>query len=401
MATVITDDKYYKDIAQAIREGDPSLSQMRPAMMPLGVKRATQTAKNEGKSIGYTEGKTDGVAEGRQAESEERNAQEAQYLADINAKITVYGASEAETLSDVPQAVGDVYGKGKSDGEQTESEKRDQQDAQYLNNINTELVACGVAEAEALSDVPQSVLAVGSEMHRKGYSGGYNDGYEIGKQSERDRFWDAFQDYGNRTDYAYAFRRWNIDYLRPKYKIQNITLRADTFFQYSKMKKIEAAYFDLTGINGLPSNSSRGATYGMFDACIQLEEIEDLNIPAGAYYATWHNCVSLKKIAVVRCAAGKAFTMAFVNCNALEDVTFTGTMSMNGLDLQYSPKLNRASIESLIDVLSASTSGLTVTLSKAAVNAAFETSEGANDGSASDEWATKILEKSKWTISLI
>ena len=300
MATVITDDKHYSDIAAKIRERAESDAVYKPSEMAAGIEAVHAKA--------YENGHTDGYAEG--------------------------------------------------------------------NLIGSE------------------------EGYNNGYNNGYNAGTADGVQSEYDRFWDAFQDFGSRTDYAWAFRRWNTEYIRPKYKVQNITLKSESFFQYSAVKKIEAEYFDFTGIDSITGQSS-GAAYAMFNACRQLEEIEDLNIPEGAYYGTWYNCVSLKKIAVVRCAAGKAFTIAFQNCEALEDVTFTGTMSTNGLDLQYSPKLSRASIESVIDVLSTSVSGRTVTLSADAVNAAFETSEGANDGVSSEAWATLIATKSNWTISLV
>ena len=224
------------------------------------------------------------------------------------------------------------------------------------------------------------------EGYESGHANGYSAGYAEGAQTEYDRFWNEFQDYGERTDYTYAFRYWGGDYIRPKYKVQNITGQAAVMFQHAKVKKLEAAHFDLTGADKLTDT-----VYGMFNGCRQLEEIEDLNIPATNYTGTWFNCVSLKKIAVVRCMAGKAFSSAFGNCEALEDVTFTGVMSTNGLNLQYSTKLNRASIESVINVLSTSTSGRTVTLSKTAVNNAFEDSE----------WEALIATRSNWTISLI
>ena len=237
--------------------------------------------------------------------------------------------------------------------------------------------------------------------YTEGHTFGISEGYDIGSKNEYDRFWNEFQDYGNRTDYGWSFRCWGGDYIRPKYKIQTFTFRSDSMFQLSRVKKIEAAYFDFSGINSLPNNSPNGATYCMFNASKRLEEIEDLNIPAGNYHSTWHNCTALKKIAVVRISADNTFTNAFNNCTALEEVTFSGTLAKNGLNLQYSPKLNRASIESVINVLSTSTSGLKVTLSKAAVNKAFETAVGANDGVGSAEWTALIATKSNWTISLI
>ncbi len=349
MATVKTDSRYYSDIAGKIRERAGTATKYKPSEMADGVETACDTS--------YSDGLEDGRVNGKQAEAAARDAREAQYLANINTKVTAYGVSEAETLSDVPQTIEVVYNKGGQAG--------------YENGLDD------------------------------GYLRGHAAGVTEGKQSEYDRFWDTFQDYGNRIDYMWAFRHWNTDYIRPKYKVQNITQSSDSFFQHSTVKKIEAEYFDFTGINQLTLLPPQGAAYAMFNACRQLEEIEDLNIPAGAYYGTWYNCVSLRKIAVIRCTAGKAFTIAFNNCTALEDVTFTGTMSMNGLDLQWSTKLSKASIENIIGVLSASVSGCTVTLSKTAVDKAFETLPGVRDGSTSDAWAALIGTKPTWTVALV
>jgi hypothetical protein len=91
----------------------------------------------------------------------------------------------------------------------------------------------------------------------------------------------------------------------------------------------------------------------------------------------------------------------FESLYGLKEVRFNGTIGQNGLNFQWSTKLSKASIESVITALSPNTSGLSVTLSKTAVNAAFETSVGAKDGSASAEWATLIATKQNWTINLV
>lgn len=49
--------------------------------------------------------------------------------------------------------------------------------------------------------------------------------YDAGKKSQYDEFWDAYQNYGNRTVYAYRFAgNWASALFRPKYPIK---LRAD------------------------------------------------------------------------------------------------------------------------------------------------------------------------------
>ena len=93
--------------------------------------------------------------------------------------------------------------------------------------------------------------------------------------------------------------------------------------------------------------------------------------------------------------------VAFQNLKALEDLTVTGVIGGDGFNVQWSTLLSKASITSIINALSSTTTGLTVTLSLAAVNKAFETSTGANNGSTSTAWTTLIATKTNWTISLV
>jgi hypothetical protein len=66
-------------------------------------------------------------------------------------------------------------------------------------------------------------------------------------------------------------------------------------------------------------------------------------------------------------------------------------IGQKNFNVHWSPKLSKASIESIINALSSTTSGLTVTISKTAKEAAFT----------SAEWSALIATKSNWTISLV
>jgi hypothetical protein len=60
--------------------------------------------------------------------------------------------------------------------------------------------------------------------------------YEAGQKAEYDRFWDAYQEYGtkNRYNYAFAGWGWTDDVFKPKYNIApNITALA--MFQNSRI----------------------------------------------------------------------------------------------------------------------------------------------------------------------
>lgn len=90
----------------------------------------------------------------------------------------------------------------------------------------------------------------------------------------------------------------------------------------------------------------------------------------------------------------------FNYCNNLREVRFRGEIKKS-LDVKYAEKLSKDSIISIISCLSNTTNGLSLTLSAKAVNTAFETSEGANDGSTSADWETLIAAHTNWTISLV
>ena len=98
------------------------------------------------------------------------------------------------------------------------------------------------------------------------------------------------------------------------------------------------------------------------------------------------------------CNWNQAFAYHRVKELNLLEGTVIGT---NGFNVQWATALPKTSITSIINALSDSTSGLSVTFSKIAVDKAFETSNGANDGSASAEWNALKATKPNWIINLV
>ena len=221
--------------------------------------------------------------------------------------------------------------------------------------------------------------------------------YEAGKKSQYDEFWDSFQDYGNRTDYRYAFRLWNDAILKPKHKVTTNILY-EIFYQATNLTTVNSEWFEV-----LETNNN---CYSAFNRCSDLEII-DVDIffttgaPASAFQTTFTYCSKLRKIKKIKTVATAGYTNCFIGCSALEEVIFDGEIGQGNLDLSPCKLLNKPSIESVVNCLSTTTSTLTVKLSIDAVKKAFETSEGANDGDASEEWNTLANTKENWTISLV
>ena len=197
-------------------------------------------------------------------------------------------------------------------------------------------------------------------------------GTDTGGKSFYDILWDNLQQNGKRVQYvsAFAYTGWNDKNYNPKYPITPT---------------------NSNGINGL---------------FLWNQQITDTKVPItvfGSASQAFYQCVRLKRIPKLIFSGTTNVNNMFSNCSALEELYCEGTIDIDGLNLKDCTKLSKESITSIINALSTATKGLTVTLSKVAVNTAFETSEGANDGELSSEWDAlggENREKKNWTISL-
>jgi hypothetical protein len=222
----------------------------------------------------------------------------------------------------------------------------------------------------------------------------YQSGVAVGvKQSGevvKNEFWDGFTDNGNRVYYARAFYYWGAEYIRPTRKIIPTTADSamNVFSFNTKLKKVEAAYFDFSQ-KPRGTGTQSGYYYTFYD-CKALEEIEDIGMqPDFTYNTAFANCVKLHTIAKMRADEDTAFTNAFDYCIALQTVTFEGVIGKN-LNIRWSTKLSKDSISNIVSCLSGTAEGKTLTLSKTAVNNAFTDAE----------WTALADTKKNWTISL-
>ena len=218
-----------------------------------------------------------------------------------------------------------------------------------------------------------------------------------GMQTEYDRFWDVYQDNGNRTVYTYGFygSGWTNETFKPKYPIKVVGSAANMF------------------------DSSKLTQFDFVERGIELDVSEATNITY-----LFRECAGIIRVGTIDCASCKNLNRLFYGCGVvtidnlivnenttydnlfqytrqLVNLTISGTIAQNGFEARYCTKLSKASIENIISCLSATTSDMSITLSQTAVDTAFETEEGLADGSTSTEWATLIATKSNWTISLL
>lgn len=218
--------------------------------------------------------------------------------------------------------------------------------------------------------------------------------YNDGKQAQYDEFWDAFQDSGNRTNYNYGFTGggWNDQTFKPKYDmVSNHTI---SMFQYSSITDLEARMREC----GVTLDLSGAANCSSVFSSSRITVIPELTLGRGVTFTStmFSECSRLHTIRKITLSDGfnVEFNTTFTNCTALENIVFDGIIPKN-INMQWCTKLSKASITSIINALSTTATGQTVTLSATAVNNAFD------GGSTGDEWLNLIATKNNWTISLV
>ncbi len=170
----------------------------------------------------------------------------------------------------------------------------------------------------------------------------FDEVYNAGKDKERKDFWDAYTEGGNRTYYRYAFTEggWNDDTFNPS---ETIYPKDDIryMFQNSAITSIDETQVDFSELVG----SFRTTFSGM-------SLLKSLRLKFGNNISGF-------------------FADAFTNCSELVNLTIIGTIEHNNFNVQWSRKLSMDSIISIFMALSTTTSGLSITLPKNAVNVAF------------------------------
>lgn len=181
--------------------------------------------------------------------------------------------------------------------------------------------------------------------------------YDEGKQSERDGFWEEYQDHGKRRDYQCAFAYVSDEHFSPKYPI--VATNAIYLVQNSNITDLKVDV-----------------------------DCSDVASMANVFY----NAPGLKRIpkVILKNDGSQAMTRTFNALPSLENIVIEGVIGAS-TTFQSSTKLSKASIESVFGALSNTTSGLTLTLSQTAKQNAFTDAQ----------WSALVATKPNWTISLM
>ena len=189
--------------------------------------------------------------------------------------------------------------------------------------------------------------------------------FEEGKQSEYDRFWDAYQNNGERTSYGRAFygEGWNATSYTPKYDMQ--PLEANQMFSSSNISNIEVTKVDFS--------KATAGDYLLYN-CPKLTRVPTLslvNLPGLNATFAWSGAIVTIDKLILKSDGTQTFTSVFQSCGALINLSIEGTIGQNGFNVGGSPKLSHDSLMSIINALQDKTSvGGTWTVTLGATNLA-------------------------------
>ena len=171
--------------------------------------------------------------------------------------------------------------------------------------------------------------------------------FEAGKKSEYNAFWDAYQSNGTRKNYhsAFAGDGWKQTNFKPKYTIRPSEAR-NMFYQSPLTDLTLTHKLDFSEVTALSDFIARSSVTKV--PAINLSKIIDsLYVFENAFeLVTVENLIFPTRPFTVNISG------IFYRCNALENITITGTIQNAGCNLHWSTKLTIESVTSILTALS-------------------------------------------------
>lgn len=185
-----------------------------------------------------------------------------------------------------------------------------------------------------------------ADVYDTGYLEGHVSGYEAGKKSQYDEFWDSFQDGGRRTNYNGAFRGtnpridggWTDTTFKPKYPM--CPTDSGSMFYYSNITDIENTAIDFS--------NSTSFGYMFQGSLVKFIGVMDVTSCTELLY-TFFAGYSIQRIKKMIVNENNVFTHTFRYCNVLSEIEFEGDIG-NDINFAFSP-LTLESARSIINAL--------------------------------------------------
>lgn len=223
-----------------------------------------------------------------------------------------------------------------------------------------------------------------------------NDVYDAGKQAEYDAFWDSLQQRGTRTGYNNAFCHWKTDIFKPKYNMK--PTRADGMFNVFSSKVDLVEHLKACGVTLDTSKATAMQNFCSYSQLVRVGEISFVSAAhANSAFEYARELVTIDKM-ILATSGSQALSNTFLYADKLENITIEGVIGQN-ISFGYSP-LSKDSIISIVNALSSTASGKTLTLKKTAVNNAFgiDIDDEATWGEGTEFYSLRHT-KDNWTFS--
>lgn len=163
--------------------------------------------------------------------------------------------------------------------------------------------------------------------------------YDAGVQAEYNRFWNGYQENGNRRNYAYGFSRrgWNDETYKPKYKVI-ATGNAEQMYRESR----------ITSLSGVDTSGASSVYVAFYNT--QLETIDKLDFSkATNTQNVFAHSVKLHTIGeLVSSETTVWHTTTFDNAAILTNLTITGIIATN-----FTCSISALSHDSLMSIINA------------------------------------------------
>lgn len=177
-----------------------------------------------------------------------------------------------------------------------------------------------------------------------------NEVYETGKQAEYDRFWDNYQDNGNRTNYEYAFfgSGWNNETFKPKYDIVPVT----ETFGLLENSRIQGDLAEICEKQGITLDFSKATKFELVFQNSKFTRIGVIDASNGnRFNQVFYSCTNLETIDLLKLTEKIAsYNNPFIGCTSLQNIEIDGVIGAN-ISFKDSILLTHDSLMSVINAL--------------------------------------------------
>lgn len=226
--------------------------------------------------------------------------------------------------------------------------------------------------------------------------------FDAGKKSYYDKFWDDLQRNGNRTNYDGAFGSWSGESFKPKYDIK-VSSAIYMFTQFADRDKwgngLKVDLVDILEKQNVNLDFSKCVNFTNFLLWSNISRIGTVDTSSASRvdFNTAHLLETIKLL-ILKNDGTQTFT--FGSCNSLKNITIQGIIGTS-IDMRSCP-LSKESIISVVNALSSTTSRLTVTFKKSAINTAFgiDVDDETTYPEGSEYYVLRNT-KSNWTFSYV